>query len=470
MGSGKSLKLTTLKVAKHGYRYHPFVLLELSKYQSNCLAEIETPWQDFQRLLALLVQDSTSKDIVSDVWSILTSPWVANSKLIRDELQEMINDVAEYRAYANYQMLPSSSEVRIWEISDPFSLLPIEIAEEIMKRQALRQQYSMLNLNVEHPDEDPKEQDVTLPVNPLPSETDSRNLLPLVPVTKGIRAKDDKKNTKLSSFFTFIGKRASPIDTEVLFRPFYAKIGVKLAPENHFTLSKSAKSNAFSWSDFRRYLRRIASLCMRKRCMCTDLNFNSSNRTSKLLQFCENYRPPFFGTLKPFAGRLSARKPISTLEGIEYDFDSDEDWCEEAEIEDAESIMASDEDSNDESLEENDDSSITSGNQPESETWLVPDGHLSDREGDDVGPATKLFPTSQPSTSARRKHLEKMPIIMEFPNTFEEHPQTARSELPSWHWHRQQYGNVDPLPKIQISIEIQPPPPIAQITGGLPLE
>ena len=53
-------------------------------------------------------------------------------------------------------------------------------------------------------------------------------------------------------------------------------------------------------------------------------------KKAKLLQFCENQRPAYFGTWDKKSLKIGARKPFTMdSEFFDYDYDSDDDWEEE---------------------------------------------------------------------------------------------------------------------------------------------
>ncbi|XP_076051964.1 uncharacterized protein LOC143031691 [Oratosquilla oratoria] len=102
-------------------------------------------------------------------------------------------------------------------------------------------------------------------------------------------------------------------------------------------------------------------------------NKPSSNVKAKLLQFCENQRPAYWGTWRKKTTKVNARKPFNKDEDLfDYEYDSDDDWEEE---EAGESL--SDSEGEDKEEEEVD-------NQYEVDNdFFVPHGYLSDDEGKD---------------------------------------------------------------------------------------
>jgi len=89
---------------------------------------------------------------------------------------------------------------------------------------------------------------------------------------------------------------------------------------------------------------------------------------SKLLQFSENTRPPYYGTWRKKTAHISGRKPFGRdTDVFNYDIDSDEEWIDEP----GENLSdAADEDEEEEKETEDD-----------QDGFFVPHGYLSDDEG-----------------------------------------------------------------------------------------
>ncbi|XP_066491032.1 chromatin assembly factor 1 subunit A [Tiliqua scincoides] len=88
----------------------------------------------------------------------------------------------------------------------------------------------------------------------------------------------------------------------------------------------------------------------------------------KLLQFCENHRPAYWGTWNKKSSTLSPRNPWSKDEKLlDYEVESDEEWEEE---EPGESLSHSEGDDDEDGEEEDDD-----------DGFFVPHGYLSEDEG-----------------------------------------------------------------------------------------
>ncbi|XP_053317737.1 chromatin assembly factor 1 subunit A [Spea bombifrons] len=90
----------------------------------------------------------------------------------------------------------------------------------------------------------------------------------------------------------------------------------------------------------------------------------------KLLQFCENYRPAYWGTWNRKSGVICPRKPWALdTKLLDYEADSDEEWEEE---EPGESLSHSEGDDDDEPKEEEEE---------DDDGFFVPHGYLSEDEG-----------------------------------------------------------------------------------------
>eukprot|EP00123_Amoebidium_parasiticum_P014310 comp22434_c1_seq1/m.33679 comp22434_c1_seq1/g.33679 ORF comp22434_c1_seq1/g.33679 comp22434_c1_seq1/m.33679 type:complete len:715 (-) comp22434_c1_seq1:531-2675(-) len=95
----------------------------------------------------------------------------------------------------------------------------------------------------------------------------------------------------------------------------------------------------------------------------------------KLLQFHDNYRPPFYGTHPRHNCLAGRRNPFANLEGFNYEEDSDEEWEEEPA--EGESLTGDEE-------EEEDKEEKEEGEEEEEDGFVVPHGYLSDDEGLDA--------------------------------------------------------------------------------------
>ncbi|XP_075719903.1 chromatin assembly factor 1 subunit A isoform X2 [Rhinoderma darwinii] len=89
----------------------------------------------------------------------------------------------------------------------------------------------------------------------------------------------------------------------------------------------------------------------------------------KLLQFCENYRPAYWGTWNRSSAVINPRKPWAQDTLLDYEVDSDEEWEEE---EPGESLSHSEGDEDDDDAKEDDE---------DDDGFFVPHGYLSEDEG-----------------------------------------------------------------------------------------
>uniref|UniRef100_J3L6P6 Chromatin assembly factor 1 subunit FSM n=1 Tax=Oryza brachyantha TaxID=4533 RepID=J3L6P6_ORYBR len=92
----------------------------------------------------------------------------------------------------------------------------------------------------------------------------------------------------------------------------------------------------------------------------------------KLLQFDKSNRPAYYGTWRKKSAVVGPRCPLKMDPDLDYEVDSDDEWEEE---DPGESLSDCEKD-NDEVMEE--DSKITD---EEEDSFVVPDGYLSDNEG-----------------------------------------------------------------------------------------
>uniref|UniRef100_H2ZDV8 Chromatin assembly factor 1 subunit A dimerization domain-containing protein n=1 Tax=Ciona savignyi TaxID=51511 RepID=H2ZDV8_CIOSA len=97
------------------------------------------------------------------------------------------------------------------------------------------------------------------------------------------------------------------------------------------------------------------------------------NIRAKLMQFCENNRPPYYGTYRKRSKYIRPRRPfIKDADLLDYEVDSDDEWEDPA---DGEDIANSDgEEDGDKDEDKEDD---------EGDGFFVPHGYLSDDEGID---------------------------------------------------------------------------------------
>ncbi|XP_020099408.1 chromatin assembly factor 1 subunit FSM [Ananas comosus] len=95
----------------------------------------------------------------------------------------------------------------------------------------------------------------------------------------------------------------------------------------------------------------------------------------KLLQFDKSCRPAYYGTWSKKSGVVGPRHPFKKDPDLDYDADSDEEWEEE---DPGESLSDCEKD-NEESLE--DENSKVADEEESEDSFVVPDGYLSENEG-----------------------------------------------------------------------------------------
>ncbi|PAA75377.1 hypothetical protein BOX15_Mlig023199g3, partial [Macrostomum lignano] len=119
-----------------------------------------------------------------------------------------------------------------------------------------------------------------------------------------------------------------------------------------------------------------------------------SLRKCKLLQFCENHRPAYFGTWGRRSSAISGRNPLSRdAATLDYDVDSEAEWEEEGEGEDLD-------------RSEGDPEEAGSDDDDEDEAaFVVPHGYLSDDEGEN--PAEAEEEAEDAETRKKRQQLRQ---------------------------------------------------------------
>ncbi|KAI8971230.1 chromatin assembly factor 1 subunit A-domain-containing protein [Pilobolus umbonatus] len=114
----------------------------------------------------------------------------------------------------------------------------------------------------------------------------------------------------------------------------------------------------------------------------------------KLLQFAEDVRPAYYGTITRKSNSISATDPFAKdSDLIDYDMDSEAEWEPEGEGED---IHSGDEDEDDTAIEL--DNSEDAG-------WLVPEGYLSENEGGEDNDGRKIH---RKNSSTKRTFIRKI--------------------------------------------------------------
>lgn len=132
--------------------------------------------------------------------------------------------------------------------------------------------------------------------------------------------------------------------TTEYFQPFSLKPNQIISPKNAFDgiLQRQELWNAETNKWCRGLF--VAKYQRRERTKCLGVDSTPRWLVVKLLQFHTSYRPAYYGTWKNINSNISPRKPFAQAEALEYEYDSDDDWGEDADILDAESISGSEED------------------------------------------------------------------------------------------------------------------------------
>jgi len=128
----------------------------------------------------------------------------------------------------------------------------------------------------------------------------------------------------------------------------------------------------------------------------------------KYLSFHENYRPPYHGTFSRAnygTHRASGKNILRRFEVFDYNVDSDEEWEEQDEEEEGESLSGDEEEDAEEQIDEDED------------PFVVPDGYLSDDERldealkDDVVATTNTALRNHTTRASASSTLQKLVVI-----------------------------------------------------------
>lgn len=208
---------------------------------------------------------------------------------------------------------------------------------------------------------------------------------------------------KISSFFSVV-KKAAAMDKVCndFFPPFQLRPNASMAKINQFiesrTISRPSSSTKISAS-----FKHVLGAFKVRRCICYGADGNVTRAVWKLLQFREDYRPPYYGTWTKKSNTINGRRPFAKdIQSMDYEYYSEAEWVEGALEcdEDGESITGTDEEED----EEEDDEMAES----EDDGWLVPDGYLSEGEGVDEPLPDHLQPDFDPGLAqAREKEKPK---------------------------------------------------------------
>lgn len=115
---------------------------------------------------------------------------------------------------------------------------------------------------------------------------------------------------------------------------------------------------------------------IRKRVDCRG---RGPNGPIKLLQFSENHRPAFYGTRSERSKVVRGRRPLGKDDGIDYDYDSEEEWDDD---EDGEDLMDVEADKMDR-MDEDEELKRLYGSDSEGDDDFFDDGDVVGEEEDD---------------------------------------------------------------------------------------
>ncbi|XP_076296625.1 uncharacterized protein LOC143216925 [Lasioglossum baleicum] len=235
-----------------------------------------------------------------------------------------------------------------------------------------------------------------------------------------VERKKQKAASKFTSFFV-AKKQEKTVEEESTnkvqnFMPFEVKADMKLAPICRRFLNEAEKKTLYekciecNMSPLYLYDLKTKRIVPRKSSrtwpleakddviLIDDDNEDNSNivnqdiviekQRTKLLQFSENQRPPYWGTWRKRSQKINPRKPFSKDERwFNYEVDSDDEWEEE---EPGESLHGSDEEKDEENPDDNE--------YDVDNEFMVPHGYLSDEEvradeedNEDMTPETQKF-------------------------------------------------------------------------------
>lgn len=411
-GKGLNSKLY-LKLSPNIFRFHKSTLCDLLNNSSSSI--------DDNSLLAKLIQENpSSKDemiLGEEILHIILSSSCGSTEKINTEnikiVSEKILEIAHIISYSD-----EDKTLSCWEVKDKF-LLGKDLCEIAMEREKHRLQFYNIIYCPTSPNSSELASDLaTFNILDSPMKAQKIQQQPLEQQFSEqqqpppFKKKKEVKNSKLTDFFTIIPTTILQIEAEekckcdsnllssnccfcsLYFQPFPLKPGISMKCPSKF--------------------RKI---------------------NTKLIQFHTTFHPPYYGSINPSPKYLNPRNPFKKYLSLipDYSHDSDDEWGDDAEIEDAESINASDEEEDDlddeeggddsgiggDYLEENNGSGSGSGNSSlKRKKWIISDD--DDEVDDEVDAVDKDEGNS--STIHKRKitrisikkiknRKEKIPII-----------------------------------------------------------
>uniref|UniRef100_A0AC35TPX7 Calponin-homology (CH) domain-containing protein n=1 Tax=Rhabditophanes sp. KR3021 TaxID=114890 RepID=A0AC35TPX7_9BILA len=166
------------------------------------------------------------------------------------------------------------------------------------------------------------------------------------------KAETDKVVTKREEIFIAIAG----------FRPFFVKDGMRVAPLLRRPALQGQTYDEFMSPPTEQFNYLVD--CKEKN---HKLVLKKKKDKAKYYSFAENFRPPYYGTFRGKSGKVGGRRPLGQDEGLDYDFDSADEWEEEVDGDECRSDDETDKESDNEV--DDDDGAI------------VAHGYLSNDEG-----------------------------------------------------------------------------------------
>lgn len=390
-------------------------------------------------LIGALLEESMTASSEADIISILVPSIMPElrSVTLQFQLEDELLGLPTFLHRIGEQVFygpPDAHSARnknacmVWEVNN-MALIPVGLSKLVSSRRAGRvlaaEQLAIEYAQLTGVSTEP------LLVKPEPAPVAVMSLLatPKKPRGRPSVAKDTTTplpgQAQLSSFFTVIKKTAAERPAAVeLFQPFHVYEHCHLAPINAFAdylvmaeeedsqmaATQSLGSEDF-WTEFRHHAKKSAVAWQGKKlASCLAWRDGSMYFPAKLLQFHENYRPAYFGSMEKMKRSrvVSGRRPFAKEEGLDYEVDSDDDWCEELEVgDDAESIRSEDDDDDEDPDEEEEDEEEDGENQAmhsadEEDSWLD-DGEAADMP---------TFKRQSYKKGQKRRYTQLQPIIL----------------------------------------------------------
>lgn len=424
--------------SKLGLRGHPVTVSLLSAYftwfNQQTPTEARTVILDSNAfpiipLVSCLLEESTTVEPVSEIVGILlphsVSGWSDLSLVIKlgerlCTLPDLIPIIGEIYFYGPFdaQNTKHKSSCFVWQVGDE-RMFPAGLADVVKSRRQLRTankdqlnaEYKALLGIEEVAPVVPEPIQIPVAVQATPKKSRGR------PSKEKEAPPSVKSNQKqLSSFFTVV-KKAAPVEvSSEYFQPFYLKEGSTLAPINHFSdyhmMAEEDTQQPIGvdfWADFRRRCKKSAVAWQGKQlASCLGCGQGSITFPVKLLQFHENFRPAYYGSLRnvKLSKRVSGRNPLAMDPKLDYEVDSDDDWCEEEEINDGESILSEDDDE-----DEDDEDEVDGSSDMEGDEWLVEDGACGIDEEEDADVNVPTFKRQSYKKGQKKRYVHLQPLM-----------------------------------------------------------